>query len=360
MHLRNVSTRHPRHHSRALAGTLAILSGTAACEGEVTQPPPVLAEGEITVDASANSFVHLDFDEGVAVVTPSDPVTSTDWHMALRRFSIRLNGGVAGPGSVVGHNLGDNSSLSAEEVAALTPADGEAAFAAVTDAHIPSSSAFVEEELVPDPGGRWFRYDPISGTLVANPGAAWKVREASGRGFAVFRVVSLEMEGQRPVGVTVEYRRHGPNGSLGEARTVAGDLGQGPVFLSLAEAAVANPAGCGWDLGLTPDLTIVFNADCGSGTFPLDITDDFDTLSEAGDAPDYAGFLSIVAGAFPATVDDAGGVFWYDIRENRRMWPTYNVFLVQVEQRVYKMQVTGYYDASGISGHVTIRYRQLR
>ena len=42
--------------------------------------------------------------------------------MAFRRFSVRLNGGVSGPGSVAGYNLGTNA------------------------------DAFVEDGLAPDPG----------------------------------------------------------------------------------------------------------------------------------------------------------------------------------------------------------------
>lgn len=340
---------------------LAALAALAACESEVTAPEEVFEEGTLTIDASSQiDFAYLSLADGGATLTPSDPATSTDWHMAFRRFSIRLNGGVSGSGSVSGVNLGNNGELSAEQIAALTPQDGETAFQAVTDADIPVATAFSEDGLAPDPGASWFRFDFRSGTLVANPGAAWKLRESSGRGFAVFRVVTLEMEGQRPVGATIEYRRHDPNGTLGAAETLAADLRRGPVFLSLATGAAASPAGCDWDLGVTPDLSIQINGDCGAGSFPLDLTEDFTALSSADDAPDYGGFLATISGAFPAGVDDAAGFFWYNIQENSRMWPTYNVFLVQTDQQVYKVQVTDYYDATGNSGHPTLRYQRLR
>ncbi len=333
----------------------------AACESEVTAPPEAFEEGAITIDATSPlASAYFSLADGGALLTPSDPAGSTDWHMAFRRISIRLNGGVAGPGSVVGVNLGNNAELSAEQVVALTEADGEAAFLAVSDADIPDAASFAEDGLAPDPGASWFRFDFLSGTLVANPGAAWKVRESSGRGYAVFRIAALEMEGQRPVGATVEFRRHDPNGTLADAETLAVDLRRGPAFLSFANGPAATPAGCGWDMGVTPDLTIEINADCGAGTFPLDVTDDFAALARADDAPDYGGFLSVVGGAFPSTVDDARGVFWYNIREGSRMWPTYNVFLVRVDQQVYKVQVTGYYSATGDSGHPTLRYQRLR
>ncbi len=351
--------RHPR--SPSLATALAIPLVLAACESEVAAPPEDFEEGAIAVDASSPvAFAYLSLAGDGSLLAPTDPSASTDWHLALRRFSVRLNGGVAGPGSVAGFNLANNGDLSAEQVAALTEADGRSAFEAVTAADIPPASSFVEDGLAPDPGASWFRFDFRTGSLVANPGAAWKVRESSGRGFAVFRVAALEMEGERPVGATVEYRRHDPNGTLGAPRTLSADLRRGPAFLGFQDGPAASPAGCGWDIAVTPDLTIQVNADCGAGTFPLDPAEDFTALARAGDAPDYGGFLAVVGGAFPSTVDNAGGHFWYNIQENSRMWPTYNVFLVRTGEGIYKVQMTGYYDATGTSGHPTLRFQRLQ
>ncbi len=350
--------------SRALGACIAsslTLALLIACESDTTAPPEVFEEGQIAIDASSPvGFTYLSLADAGGVVIPPDPATSNDWHMGFRRFLVRLNGGVAGPGSVSAVNLGNNANASAEEIVALTEQDGEAAFEAVTEADIPAAGSFVEDGLAPDPGASWFRFDPLAGTLVANPGAAWMVREASGRGFAIFRVTKLRMQGQRPVGLEIEYRRHEPNGTLGTSGTIEGDLSRGPVFLGLADGSAVSPAGCGWDISATPDLTIEINAGCGAGTFPLDPAQDFTTLSNADDAPEYVGFLSVISGAFPSTVDDASGVFWYDIRENSRMWPTYNVFLVRVDDQVYKVQITNYYDAAGASGHPTVRFVRLR
>ena len=209
----------------------------SACESEVV----ALEEGEISLDASApTNFVYLSLDAG-AQVTPADPGSSTDWHMAFRRFSIRLNGGVAGPGSVSGYNVANNVDASAEQIAALTPQDGAAAFQAVTETDIPVAASFVEDGLAPDPGASWFRFDGRTQTLVANPGVAWKVREISERGYAIFRVTELQMQGQRPLGLTIEYRRQDPGGSLGSAQTVTADLSRGPAHVGFSGGADGVP-----------------------------------------------------------------------------------------------------------------------
>lgn len=53
---------------------------------------------------------------------------------------------------MAGYNLGTNADVSATEVVALTPGDGRAAFGAVTDADVPTSSGFADDGVAPDPG----------------------------------------------------------------------------------------------------------------------------------------------------------------------------------------------------------------
>ena len=347
----------------AAATTLALVP--AACEDTAAPADPVFEEGTITIDASShNAPAYLSLADGGSLVTAPD-ASSTAWHMSFQRFAVRLNGGVSGAGSVAGANLGNNAALTEEEVVGLAEADGDSAFQAVGEDDI-AGATFVEDDLMPDPGASWFGFDGRAGTLVANPRAAWKVQEGSGRGHAVFRVAELTMQGQRPVGLVVEYRRQDPGGALGEAQTVAVDLARGPGYVSFSQVRalgpgeVQGPNACAWDIGATPALAIEVNADCDVGTFPLATTENFTALTTAADAPKYGGFLSAVGGAFPATVDDATGAFWYNIEGGNRLWPTYNVFLVRTGQEVYKVQITSYYAADGESGFPTVRFLRLR
>ena len=350
-----------RHASRWTSLTfLGVLLATAACEEDATAPPDEFEEGTLTVDASSPvAATYVSLADGGSVVTPADPSASTDWDLAIRRFGVRLNGGVAGPGDVAGYGLGNNSSLTDVQVTALTESDGDAAFAAVTEADIPSASAFEVDGLLPDPGASWFRFDPQAGTLVANPGAAWKVQE-SGGGFAVFRISELVMAGQAPSSITIEHRHQDAGGSLGSASSTTLDLSSGAGYAALMDGSLHEVGTCDWDIGVTPELSIEVNDSCGAGTFPLDVAEDFTALTDASDAPEYGGFLAALSGAFPATVDDASGVFWYNIEGNNRLWPTFNVFLVSTGTAVYKVQVTSYYDATGQSGFPTIRFQQLQ
>ena len=346
-------------------GTPLVLGGLAllasACEDEVTAPGPDddLVDGQITLDAtSPTEFVYVSFESG-QVISVSDPSASDEWDIAFRRYSAKLNGGVAGAGDVAGFNVANNAGATEAEVIAFTADDADDAFVAVTEADI-AGATFVEDGLIPDEGGSWFRFSPQAGTLVANPGAAWRVQEAEDGGYALFRIAVLEMAGNTPLSATVEYRHQDAGGTLGEISTVVVDYTQGPGYVDLSSGSTVAPSGCNWDLVLTPMFAIDLNAACDAGTFPVDGTEDFTALTRADDAPEYGPFLSTISGAIPNTIDSPEGLFWYNLEENQRMWPTLNVLLVRDREDVYKVQVTDYYNATGESGFPTLRYEQIR
>lgn len=342
-----------------LAALPLLALGLSACEDEGTGPEEDLVEGEVTIDASSNTaFGYFTFADGGSAVSVTDPGSSTDWDIAFRRFAAKLNGGVAGPSTVEGANLANNASATSDDVVAFTTTDADAAWDAVTVDDI-AGATFLVDGLIEDMTGPWFTFSPIAGTLVANPGAAWKIQEAEG-GYAVFRISDLVMDGQAAETVTVEYRRAEAGGTLGDAATIDVDVTQGPGFVDLSSGATVAPAGCGWDLSIAPSFMIEVNSDCDAGTFPIDPTEDFMAITTGEDAPEYGAFLSAISGAIPGTVDDASGVFWYNIEGNNRMWPTFNVFLIRSGSAVYKVQVTDYYDVGGESGHVSFRFEQLQ
>jgi hypothetical protein len=343
-----------------MAAILLLGAAAAACEDEITGLPDDETEGQLTVDAtSASAYVYVSLADGGSVVTPADPTTSTEWDIAFRRYTAKLNGGVAGPGDVAGYHMLTNATATADEVLAFTEADADAAWDAVTIADV-AGATFVEDGIVEDEGGAWFRFDVGAGNLVANPTAVWKVRESDG-GYAVFRVSVLTMSGDDPQSVTIEYRRQaGAGATLGSTGSVTADLTTGAKSIDFGAGAVVTPSGCNWDIVVTPELTIDFNAACDAGSFPIDSSETFTGLTTAAGAPEYGEFLAVLSGAFPASISDATGLFWYSIAGDNRLSPTYNVFLVRVGADVYKLQVLSYYSVAGVSGFPTFRFELLR
>ncbi len=355
----------PMHRARFLVPTLATLLFVAACNDETSAPQP--QSGELEINASSNSaFTYFSFaDDGV--VTIADPATSNGWDLAFRRYTIRLNGGVAGPKGVTGFNLENNADATDAEILAFTAASELPAFDAVSTSDIPSAG-FTSEGLAPDYTS-WFR--PTATGLLANPAAAWKLRRASGAGAGAFAVIRVEnivnadppspADGMR--GITIGYRLQTTPGTLGAAQSVVVDLSTATeAGINLTTGAIVAPTGgdCSWDLKVTRAYTLEINAACLAGTFPFDASETFDAVTRADNAPEYAAFLSLISGPVPNTIDSKSGVFLYNLAGDNRLSPTFNTFLVKVGSAVYKLQVTTYYSSTGDSGYPTIRYEKIQ
>lgn len=350
-------------HTRFLV-VAALLATLTACESDSSGPPPVDEEGVVEIDASSSTdFTYFSLADG-EVVAVADPSASTDWDLALRRFEVRLNGGVSGPGDVAGVNLENNVNATPEQILAFTPENTQAEFDAVGEAAIPVSTGFVADGLEENPLG-WLSFGPTG--PVANPSAVWQVRTASGD-YAVFRATGLTMGGSDPqsaqlASVTLEWRAQPAGGTLGSVQTATLDLTSGNSAIDFAGGALVAPVGCGWDLTAdAASFSLLVNDTCGTGTFPIDAVSSLDDVDDASDASEYAGFLAGRAGAVPfsSSLDDPAGPFLYNLAGDNRLTPTYNIYLVQVGEAVYKIQLIGYYSATGSSGHPTIRYARIR
>jgi len=346
-----------RTHSALLVAALL-----AGCEGESTGPV-LLVAGEVEINASAaNQYTYFSFASGRPVQV-ANPTTSTEWDIAVRRYEIRLNGGVVGPKGLSGYNLANNAAATAAQVLAFTPANQKPAFDAVTPATIPAGAAYVQESLVPNPLG-WLSFGAQG--PVAN-GAGWKIRRASGGGFAVFRATGLTLGGTSQQNatlktVTLEWRYQPASGSLGAKQTATLNVEAGSGAIDFATGAVSAGTGCSWDLRAAASFAMSPNAACNGGTFPLSAAETFDDLASAGDALQYGGFLSGLSGAVPFTtaLDNPSGPFLYNLAGDNRISPTFNIYLIKAGSALYKLQLIGYYSATGGSGYPTLRYAQLQ
>jgi hypothetical protein len=340
--------------SRALRTfALALLLPAIACESDSSGPRTPDGPGVVEIDASSNSaFTYFRLSDG-AIVAVTDPTASDDWDIAFRRFAVKLNGGVAGPKNVVGYNLQNNDDATDAQVLGFTAENQLGAFEAVDAADVPDDASFQEEGLGPD-FSTWFRFDPVSGGLVANPAAAWKLRRSGGSSYGVIRVKRIVASSETLDSVTFEYRvQDGATMGAATERTIA-TSGSNAVDLSNGSAVAAT--GCGWDVSAAADFTISVNAGCQVGTFPLDATEDFTTLATADDAPAYGAFFSLISGPVPNSTSDRSAPFLYNLAGDNRLSPTFTTYLVKVGSRVYKLQLINYYSAGGASGHPTIRF----
>jgi hypothetical protein len=341
--------------SRPAAALLAILA--AACDGGgAIGPEPVEEIATLTVDAS-QGWAMVDLGTAAQTVTVADASTSTAWDLAFNATSVMLNGGGAGPGGVVGHCVCQNAAATDAQVGTLTAESERADFEAVTAAQIPAAdSAWTADALAPAISG-WWSYDAAAHTVAAVPGRAWKVRTAeSAAAFAKFRVVRVEGATRTHAGrVTFEYALQPAAGApMGAVRTATVDVSGGRVHFDLARGTVSDASD--WDLAFEGYDIRVNGGVSGSGKAGAVAVDEpFAAIADASDltASHYRG-------------DAYGGVFaakrWYRYNitgADHQVWPTYDVYLVKRGAEVFKVQITGYYGASGDSRRITFRYAKL-
>lgn len=346
-----------RYHSRRAlrACALAFLLPAMACESDSSGSPTPDEPGVVELDASSSSaFTYFRLSDG-AVVAVTDPTTSDEWDIAFRRFAVKLNGGVAGGKGVVGYNLENNATATNEQVLAFTPENQLAAFEAIDGGDVPADAEFDGEGLGPD-YSTWFRFDPVSGGLVANPAAAWKIKRSGGTTYGLIRVSGLTLNTAQDslLTVTFEYRLQG--GTMGAVSSVTIPT-TGNNAADLTTGTAVAKTGCGWDVSANPDFTITVNAvGCQVGTFPLDASESFTTLADASNAPVYGPFFSLISGPIPNSTTNRSAPFLYNLAGDNRLSPTFTTYLVKVSNRVYKVQLTNYYSAAGASGHPTVRF----
>lgn len=137
------------------------------------------------------SWVYFQF-AGAKEVMPQDPLSSTDWDVALQRFQIKVNGGISGSGGV--------------EVALATGTQFDALSQAPGSGYVTDQVDGADEDTDPDyafvQGGTWYNYNVMTHILTpkdqvyvvrATTGKYYKMQitgyydQAGSSGFPAFR-----------------------------------------------------------------------------------------------------------------------------------------------------------------------------
>ena len=184
--------------------TFGILAATvflSACSDSGSDTPPLAAAEDneiptVIVNASSQTdYVYYNLERGEAVtLTEEQAAASTDWHVAFRRSTIKLNGGTSGPGNVAAalaaaqddfYNEDEpvNSVfLNATPASELEHLEDEYDLTAldfISDAHVASIQGSGEMiGALMDLG--WYNYNPTTHALSANTDNHWLLRSAEG------------------------------------------------------------------------------------------------------------------------------------------------------------------------------------
>ncbi|HEY0970651.1 MAG TPA: HmuY family protein [Gemmatimonadales bacterium] len=332
----------------------ALLLSVAACGRDEATAPITPVAGTATVDAS-KGWAFLSLESG-SVVTPADPLRSTEWDIAFNGTNVRLNGGEGGAAGVTGYCLCQNSAAapSSEQVLAMTPQSELADFDAVTASALPGASSFTGDVLVPAVQ----EWHTGSGATATVSDAVWLVRLRDSLAYSKLRVVSLQgPTAATPGRVTLEFATQpSTTAPLGATRILAVDVpATGTVRVDLVDG-VTTTSSTAWDLEFAGWTLRVNGGASGRGKVGVYAVDT--PFAEITDA--YAGDPR----AYSRT-DAYAGVFadspWYryNLRGDHGVSPIFDVYLVRRGDRVYKVQVIDYYGPAGEPRQISVRYEQI-
>ncbi len=330
-------------------------------------------------DHPANKFTYFNLDSGQVVeLTDGEAQDSTGWHIAFKRTKIKLNGGTSGPGEVTGA-LGDGQEDfyledGSPNESVFTRATAESELAAFMDVTSSTGLEFLEDGMEPAITGDgssdgWWLYDPQSHAITANSEAWWLVRSAMGDSYAKMRVTDIE---QTSRAITLEMFVQGRDESEFSTTPITwiaaiGAQG-GSKCYDFDNAGQVDCSGLGqgsWDIMVEitgRDWNIWTNGTVkGFGKGKA-----FGKIEHA-DIGNYASGTTTSDGEDISTRyrADSSGLFqthtWYayDLKGNKKLWPNYRVYAIDTGAAKYKVQIINYYNAGGISGHITMRYAPI-
>lgn len=345
---------------RAAAVCAGVLLSVVACEAEAPPTGPGESMGELALNeigttsplnaSSSDTLIHFSFTTGSVV-----PATG-DWDVALRRFEVRLNGGVSGTRGVVGYSVKNNATVTDHQVLAFTAENTRAAFDDIRAPQIPSDASFESDRLVESGTG----YLSFAGGPAANPLAYWKVRTSAG-GFALVRVTGMTLSASNTLSSLTFESRAQSGATLGAVQQISVPVSGNSAAISFVTNQAVTASGCNWDFEVNAQsFAMSVNTACNVGTYPGPVAPAFSAATTASDAPQYAAFLSGLTGPVPNSVSVSDAPFRYNLEGTNRLHPTFNTYLVKSGARVYKLQLINYYSASGASGWVTLRYARIQ
>lgn len=343
-----------------IATALIAAATLGACEDETTVTGPdgggeapintIVTTGPINA-SSTDTLVAFSLTKN-AVVQKSE-----DWDILFRRYEIRVNStATAGTSTknVTAFAMDNNKAKSDAEVLALTVDNTLAAFDAVRASSIPGDNQFTTDRLTENKYG----YLNLGGAPTVNAANYWKVKTSSGA-YALVRISAITLPGNALTAVIVESRMQ-TGTTVGAVQTLNVTF-SGAASINLATNSVVTANGCNWDIRINPTtFEMITNAACNVGTYPGGSSPTFSNATSASDAPQYPLFVAQLTGTIPNSVTDLSAPFRYNLAGTMRLHPSFNIYLIKVGTKVYKLQVINYYNASGASGYPTIRAARIQ
>ena len=329
----------------------------------------------------ANKYTYLNLETGAVVnLTDAAAASSNDWHVAFKRTATKLNGGVSGSGTV----RGAMADTQEEFYLANGEADTSVFLNATADTELTSLQAVSDVTALTFSSDRhiaamtgdggiksWWSYNPAVHSVEAAADNWWLVKSAAGNSYAKVHVTNI-VQTSRDITLELFIQDVGSSNFSTVATTYTAAIGAAGgskcYDIDTVSEVDCTTAAANWDLKVEVssdgrDWNIWSNGgSSGSGDGAV-----FGTV----DAADIAAYPSGTHHSNGMNIsslyksDSAGGLFadnsWYaySLQGNNKLWPNYRVYAIDTGSAQYALQVLSFYDATGTSGMLKVRYKAL-
>lgn len=335
------------------------------------------------------TYVNLVSGE-VLDLTPTQAANSNQWHFAMRRNNVLLNGDASGLGSVQAaianaqddfylsngqpnHSMFINSNCNDQEAAFLAdyPANtltfNEDKF--VSAITLPPATEDTQNFI--DYG--WYKaHKDQAENRIVNSEWIWLIRSGEGNSYAKFKASSLSYSAAQGLSVSFDFETQlaGTRGFNTAANFNLVDVSNGSYCFDFDTNQSVNCMGDQWDIKLEIDgLNWVLKSNSGvsgegrGGAF-IRLNSITTLLFEEGEKSTDNKFIKnhYFSDKIAGVID--GAWYAYDLQAQHKLFPNYRVFMIDTNSQdanapYVKLQILNYYDDNAISGYPTIRFKSV-
>jgi len=323
--------------------------------------------------ASYTDWVYVSLTDG-QVITVESPETSTDWHLALRRTAIKVNGGDSGSGNVAVAIADAQTEFYNEDGSAnanlIMNADADIEAQALLTAYDTTSLSFVQDSNEPALTD-WYVYNFQTHQISADTSVGYLIRHADGETYS-----KLFIDEASYSSMTVRYstQASGTVQFADSEQTFNATFADGEtlVCLDLDSAQTVACSSAGWELQYEVNtaaraINLWTNGGVyGSGNGAVFGAIDATALASYTSATDSNG-RSITS---HYSQDSSTGLFaetsWYayNLAGGHKLWPNFRTYLIDTDATddnaaQFTLQISNYYSL-GASGSPALRFVPLQ
>lgn len=358
--------------SLALCALLTACGGSSSSKEPTPVPVPTptaptqaaIIGPHSTGSVSAPEFIYYDLDsKAIIELTADQAATNTAWDIAFKRTGVYLN--QHSDNAVKAYATDKNSdffdadgkAIAATFIAA-TPSTELDDYLSITTSDIPTDESLFVGDVTSNIIAGFYDYNSTTHVVTAADTKYFIVK--SDEAFTKFRASSITTAGRGLGQITLQTAYQGSSDAvfaaeqellIDAALTCSGDVTHVYIdFDTNQEVTMADA----WDINLP------CAADKASADFTINIVDDSMAIQDFENSytsVDLAAvsFMGFQSNSYSVKAFDKTSWSQYGLNGGHSIWSQFGVYLIKTPTKTHKLQITGYYNADGVSGNISFR-----